>query len=266
MGAFLGAELEFRDESIWQTRLPYTWDEMDRIQFDRANRWWRLHCELILAACEHSGGRYLVAGDGGGALGDAMINLLGSEDTLVATIERPDRMRELRDRMLIWVKEMIDETVKIVEPYQEGSVNWLGFWAPDTFQTFQCDMCVMLSPQQFNDMFLEELRRECSYVDHSFYHLDGTEEMRHLDAILSIEELDGIQWTPEPTVPANPAHFAQVWKRVQESGKKLMFFISPEHVRGLLESIGKEGVFLSVSCKDEVQAQETLRELEALGM
>ena len=45
----------------------------------------------------------------GGALGDVMINLLGSEDTLVATIEHPDRMRKLRDRMLIWVKEMIDE-------------------------------------------------------------------------------------------------------------------------------------------------------------
>ncbi len=73
---------------------------------------------------------------GGGALGDVMINLLGAEETLVATIQRPDVMRELRDRMLIWVKEMMDETFKIVEAYQEGSVNWLGFWAPGRFQTF----------------------------------------------------------------------------------------------------------------------------------
>ena len=103
-------------------------------------------------------------------------------------------------------------------------------------------------------------------ADYSFYHMDGTAQFRHLDALLAIEELDGIQWTPEPSVPGNPDHFADVWRRVQDAGKRLMFFVSPQHIAPLFKSIGREGVFLSVNCKDETQAREVLRELERIGM
>jgi len=267
MAAFLGAELVFRDEAIWQSPLGLTWDETDRITFDRNNKWWIKWCELRRAGSERARGRFLVAdGEGEASIADVMINLFGHEETLVAMIERPETVRELRDRMLVWVKEMLDEAYQIVAPYQEGDIDWLHMWAPGSMKVFQCDACVMLSPQLFNDLFLEEIRRECTYVDYSFYHLDGSGEMRHLDALLSIEELDGIQWTPEPTVPSNPAHFADVWKRVQDAGKRLMFFTKPEHVRPILESISRETVFLSVSCEDETEAREVLRELERIGM
>lgn len=267
MAAFLGAELVFRDETIWQSPLGLTWDDTHRITFDRNNKWWVKWCELRRAGSERARGRFLVAdGEGEAGIADVMINLFGHEETLVAMIERPETVRELRDRMLVWVKEMLDESYQIVAPYQEGDIDWLHMWAPGTMKVFQCDACVMLSPQVFNDLFLEEIRRECTYVDYSFYHLDGSAEMRHLDALLSIEELDGIQWTPEPTVPSNPAHLADVWKRVQDARKKLMFFIRPEHVRPILESIGRETVFLSVSCEGETEAREVLRELERIGM
>jgi hypothetical protein len=266
MAAFLGAELVFRNEAIWQAPLELTWDDTDRITFDRGNKWWVKWCELRRAGCEQARGRFLVAdGEGEGALADVMINLLGHEQTLVAMVERPETVRELRDRMLVWVQEMLDEARRTVAPYQEGDIDWLHLWAPGTMKVFQCDACVMLSPRLFNDLFLEEIRRECACVDYSFYHLDGSAEMRHLDALLSIEELDGIQWTPEPTVPSNPAHFAHVWRRVQEAGKKLMFFVTPAHVRLLLGSIGRETVFLSVSCQDETEARQVLRELDRIG-
>jgi hypothetical protein len=266
MAAFLGAELVFRDEAIWQLPLGLTWDEAHRITFDRGNKWWVKWRELRSAGCEQARGRFLVAdGEGEAALADVMVNLFGHEQTLVAMVERPEAVRELRDRMLVWVREMLDEAHRIVAPYQEGDIDWVHVWAPGTMKVFQCDACVMLSPQVFNDIFLEEIRQECAYVDHSFYHLDGSGEMRHLDALLSIEDLDGIQWTPEPTVPSNPAHFADVWRRVQDAGKKLMFFVRPEHVRPLLGSIGRETVFLSVSCRDETEARTVLRELERIS-
>jgi hypothetical protein len=266
MGAFLGCELEFREDTVWQTRLPYGWDEADRVRFDRANRWWQHLCRLTQASCERAQGRYLVTAGGGSAIGDVMINLFGHEATLLAMAESPDAVRRLRDRMLSWTKQMFDEQFGIVAPYQEGHIDWLRMWAPGTYHSIQCDVSLMLSPRTFNDLFLEELRQECWHLDYSFYHLDGSGALQHLEALLSIKELDGIQWVPEPTVSSDPVEFTPVLTRIREAGKKLYLSCRPERVGAVLNAIGKEGIFLSVHCKDETLASEVLRELERIGM
>jgi hypothetical protein len=168
--------------------------------------------------------------------------------------------------MLQWAREMFEESFGIVESYQQGHADWLCLWVPGRFHSLQCDLSLMLSPRMFRDLFLEELREECRCLDYSFYHLDGSGALIHLDALLSIAELDGIQWNPEPTVPADPVHFAPVLRRIQEAGKKLYLSCSPDRIRPLLEAICKEGVFLSVACKTQEQARQALRELERIGM
>ena len=266
MGAFLGCELEFRPESVWQGRLPFGWDEADRVRFDPANKWWRLLCDLTAVSCRRSRGRYLVTACGGGAFADVMVNLFGCEETLVAMIERPDAVRRLRDRMMEWNRRMFEECWGIVEPRQRGHADWLRIWAPARFHTFQCDVAVMLSPRTFRDLFLEEIRQQCRCMDYSLYHLDGSAQLIHLDALLSIEELGGIQWNPEPAVSSDPVAFAPALRQIRQAGKKLYLSCAPERVRPVLNAVGTEGVFLSVSCKSEPQARRVLNELEKIGV
>jgi 5-methyltetrahydrofolate--homocysteine methyltransferase len=266
MGAFLGAELEFRDDSVWQSRLPYTWDDAERVTFDPRNRWWRFVLELTRASARRAEGRYLVTTGGAGAIADVMANLFGCEETLVAMVERPAAVRRLRDRMIGWTRRMYDELFAAVSPCQEGHVDWLRMWAPGTYDSVQCDLCLMLSPRMFDDLVMEELRRECRHLDYSFYHLDGSGALRHLDALLRIEDLDGIQWSPEPQCADDPVAFADAFRRVKGAGKKLFIPCPPDRIRPLLAAIGPEGVFLSVICKDEPAAREALRELERIGV
>ena len=40
-------------------------------------------------------------------------------------------------------------------------------------------------------------REQCRWLDHSLYHLDGTQALHQLPALLAIEELDAIEWTPQ---------------------------------------------------------------------
>lgn len=264
MGVYLGAPLEFRDESVWQGRLPFGWDEADRIDFAPANRWWRFMVEQTRQSCLRSQGRYIVTACGGGSIADVMANLLGCEETLVAMVERPDDVRRLRDRMDRWGATMEEEISGVLREHQDGSADWLRIWAPGMYRSPQCDLCVMLSPKMFDDFFLEEIREEAQRLDHSLYHLDGVEAVRHLDSLLSIDELDGIQWNPEPQF-SDPLLYVDVLRRIQDRGKKLFISCSPDKVRPLLEAIGREGVFLSVVCRDESAAREVVRDLERIG-
>ena len=160
---------------------------------------------------------------------------------------------------------MSEEVFGIVMPHQEGHIDWLRIWAPGTLASLQCDVSLMLSRKMFDDLFLEEIRHECRSLDYSIYHLDGSGALHHLDSLLAIEELDMIQWNPEPAVPFDPLAFAPQLRKVLRAGKKLYLSCRPEAVRPVLEGLGTEGVFLSVSCKAEEQARQVLGELDRIG-
>lgn len=53
----------------------------------------------------------------------------------------------------------------------------------------------MLSPDNFRDFIQESLREQAKKMDQVLYHLDGPDCIRHLDAIMEIDEIDALQWT-----------------------------------------------------------------------
>ena len=60
----------------------------------------------------------------------------------------------------------------------------------------QCDFSYMISPAMFERFVMPDLAACCDALDHGFYHLDGKGEIRHLEMLLSLERLRGIQWIP----------------------------------------------------------------------
>jgi hypothetical protein len=266
MGAYLGCELEFRDESVWQSH-PYEghFDRADEVNFNPSNKWWQFTCALTQASLKRAKGRYLVTASGGGELADVMANLFGSEEILIAMLERPAGVRRLRDRMLAWTQQMHDEMSQLLAPYQHGYIDWLRMWAPGTFGAPQVDLSVMVSKKCFDDLWLEEIRNACELLDHVFYHLDGSGEIQHLDSLLSLEKLAGIQWVPEPNVPSDPVYWIPMFRKIQAAGKKLFIYCRPDRIEPLLNALDRRGVFLSVSCEEEAAAREAIRTLERIG-
>ena len=43
---------------------------------------------------------------------------------------------------------------------------------------------------------MPSLQQQCQKLDYTLYHLDGPDAIKHLDALMEIEELDALQWTP----------------------------------------------------------------------
>ena len=51
----------------------------------------------------------------------------------------------------------------------------------------------MLGPEHFEEFVKPEIVASCNRLGNSFYHLDGVGQIRHLDSLLAIAELKGIQ-------------------------------------------------------------------------
>ena len=265
LSSYMGCEPHFEPDTVWHSRLYEAWDSLDDLRFDPSNRWYQLLCSLTHSSVHRAEGRYLVSGQGFGCVSDVIANMWGSEPTLIAMAERPETIKTITQKLVDVSKRLYSEIDAITAPYQDGSFDWISLWAPGRMWTLQSDLCCMISPAMFEDYILEELRQEAEYVDYSFYHLDGPGAIRHLDALLSIEALDGIQWVPGAGASQDPLDWIGLFLRVQKAGKKLQIGCPPHRVPALLDKISRQGVCLSIPCSDQDSAEEVLRTLERIG-
>jgi hypothetical protein len=99
--------------------------------------------------------------------------------------------------------------------------------------------------------------RECQFLDRSIYHLDGPAALRHLDSILSIPELDALQFVP------GAGHkgfhkWVEVYQKAQAADKGIQVFCTIDELHQVLEALDPHGLFLSVSGVVSRDAAEAL--------
>jgi 5-methyltetrahydrofolate--homocysteine methyltransferase len=122
----------------------------------------------------------------------------------------------------------------------------------------QSDFSYMISPAMFERFVLPDLTALCDVIDDPFYHLDGKGELPHLDMLLSIEKLKGVQWIPGDGQPP-PEQWPKVLKKIRDAGKLCQVYVSPQGAQTIVRELGGTGFVLAIN--DEHLAPEEAREL-----
>jgi hypothetical protein len=116
----------------------------------------------------------------------------------------------------------------------------------------------------FERFVVPSLTEQCEWLDHSLYHLDGTQAMCHLDSLLSIKALDAIEWTPQAGIERNnhPRWF-KMYRRILDAGKSIQVPDVRKHeIVPLLDAIGGKGVYIMTDFSSRRDAEETLATVE----
>jgi len=116
----------------------------------------------------------------------------------------------------------------------------------------------MISAGMFTTSFLPSLLRQTSWVERTIYHLDGAGAIRHLDALLAIEKLTGIQWVPGAGA-APMRTWAPLLKRIQDAGKRLVIACQAEELEELVAALQPRGLCLSTSTRTPEEAEALVR-------
>ena len=168
----------------------------------------------------------------------------GPGNLCVDLIERPLAVKE-------WISALGDLFMAAVQGYRSAramhgrreDINWCGAWAPGDMDALQCDFSTMLSPEMFREFVLPELEREAEFMDYAIWHLDGTTEFRHLDAICSVPKIRVIQWIDEKRLVRSPENFIDVWKRIRSTGRSLLFSsVTVDQAMELTRQLGPDGL------------------------
>ena len=103
----------------------------------------------------------------------------------------------------------------------------------------------------------EILDRTCQWLDRAIYHLDGMEQIRHIDALMSVKKLDMIQWTQVDGQPDLTHNFASL-KKIQNAGKGLVLLPHKSQLNVIVNELSLEGVMLVVTGADNPQEADEI--------
>jgi len=196
IASFLGSVPHFVPGTTWFEPLPVeTLAEMQPY-FNPENTWWRRIYDLTALAVERWSGQVAVAHtDIGGNL-DILAHMRGTERLLTDLSDSPEEVLRITEQITRLWRIYYDELYTAYHGAAFGTCGWSPLWAPGRYYMLQSDFSYMISPRMFTRFVLPDLRACCDALDYPFYHLDGPGQLRHLDILLGIPNLRGIQWIP----------------------------------------------------------------------
>lgn len=272
MAVYLGAQPAFAWDTVWyQEIFKDGLKGADSISFDPQNCWWTYHKELLQKAQAIANGDFLVN------IPDILENidivsaLRGPQALCYDLMDEPELVNEL-------VKKVDDLYFKYYDPIydivkdKDNSSSYTSFhiWGIGKTAKVQCDFSALISPDQFREFVKPSLQKQCRALNHSLYHLDGPDAIKHLDALMEIEELDALQFTPGAGLPdCGSEKWYPIYDKVRKAGKALWVCIYDGDVGEWVESAdkivkryGSDGLYLLFPEMGEEDAKALVRKAE----
>lgn len=269
LASILGNPHVFAKDTVWVDQYPSVSSLTNRrpVAFNEDAAIWKLAKATTEYFSEHAEKEYKSGiTDIGGGL-DTACALLGTEDMLVGLMTEPEAVESFLEEIDQAWFECYDRLHGIIASFGEVIGSWMPIWSPDRWYALQCDTSAMISPTLFERFVKPGLVRQADFLDRSIYHLDGPDAVRHLDHILDIDRIQGIEWVggPYETVDRGGRQWYPMFRRIQEKGKNLVIrYVWPESVIPILENFSHRGLFISTECPSKDEAEDLLNAVRKL--
>ena len=273
LALYLGSEPRFEPETVWYEPCIMDPETHPALRYDPDNKWWRLHLDLIRRLKEAAGDEFRVD------IPDLIENIdiysamRGPQDALYDIMDYPEKVHAFVEQIDGVYFRYYDAMCDLVRD-EEGVTSYTAFniLGRGRVAKIQCDFSAMLSPEHYREFVLPGLQAQTAKLDHSLYHLDGPDAIRHVPAIMELERLDALQWTcgagqPDGACPRWYGIYDQVaaadkglwiqlydgglndWIRGAENlmeryGKRRFYFIFPEM------SLAEADQLMNHACKE----------------
>lgn len=246
MAAFAGCDLHNNEFTTWFHPPEYKEAKDITIGYNPENAILKRVLDIYKAGMDRwEGNVQMSMTDLGGSL-DIVSSFRPSERLLMDLYDDPESVKRLNWEVHeAWFK-YFDAINKVIQPLNPGYTAWAPIFSKESYYMLQCDFCYMIGPDMFDEFVKPELAESCRKLTHPFYHLDGPGQLAHLDSLLEIDELSGVQWVPGDGAPPS-SEWPEVYRKIRDAGKRIQVIGGMKDFDAIAEQLGSaEGLFLSL--------------------
>jgi hypothetical protein len=261
--ALYGCPLHFGDYGTsWTEPILRDWFEADKLQLNWNSPYLKKLEEITDALLEVGRSKFIVGMTDWHPGGDA---IAAFRDPQVLAMDMIDHVAEI-NALLVRVEadyfKVYDHFYHKLKANGQPISTWIPLVCDGRYYVPSIDFIIMISNRMFEDVFLPGIVHECQFLDHSIFHMDGPGALRHLNTILSIPELDALQFVPGA---GNEGFHKWVWvyRKAQRAGKGIEVLCRLSELELIMQTLDPHGLFLSVEgVTTREEAQYLLKRLE----
>lgn len=216
-----GAELKFPDEETSYS-VPIVRRVRDILarEPDFSNVYWEKIRQLTDLSIERGRDLWITGVTDLHTNGDLLAALRDPQELCIDCADDLEGVRLACEHVTAKFASVFDDLYGRIAAAGQPCTTWTPALAKDPWYTISCDFMCMISPAMFREAILPSIRREMDHMQYSLFHLDGPGALKHLDTLLELDSLDGIQWVYG--AGAGPAlRWLDVYRRIQDAGKCL---------------------------------------------
>jgi hypothetical protein len=260
---YMGCKYHYTKDSLWFHPTLNSADEYENLKYNSKDKEFIEHKKFLETVTAYAKDKFFVAMPEYIGNLDTVLCMRGNEDALIDMLDEPEKVqigiKAVRDTAKLAGREFFD----IIRKSNHGGscVQWFNTWAPGTHCLVQCDFSTMLSPKMFEEYAVPDLEDVCGWLDYAAYHIDGEEQLRFLDMLLSINSIKAFQWT---NVAGQPSvlNYIPVFKKIQRAGKRLILYCNPNEVEELMLELSPRGLLINVlGASSESEAREIVKKV-----
>ena len=261
LAAILGGVFEGGEDTIWIHPNPKLTDDF---HFDDNHPNWLLHKDLLRAVKRKAQGHYYVGMPDLMEGLDVLAAMKGTDKVLLDTVMQPEVVEQQMRRINEIYFKVFDELYDIIREGDEMAFCYFSSWAPGKMTKIQSDISTMISVEDYRRFVMPFISEQCRRIDYTLYHLDGVGALHHLPALLEIDDLNAIQWTPGVGQPQGGSpEWYDLYRRILDAGKSIMAcWVTLDELRPLLDNIGGDGVHLEMDFHNEAEVEEAMKIVE----
>lgn len=182
--------------------------------------------ELTKAVQEYFDGQMAVGFPDFGGVYDIVSSIRDANDLLLELHEDEEGVMNAAWNIHEQFKKIYREFENVIDISKiPGFTCWATMLSQKPYFVLQNDFSAMISAEMFDDFYLPILKKECQFIPRTIYHLDGPGAVRHLDSILTVEELDGVQWINGAGAPGLD-QWPDIYRKIKAAGKLCQVFIN----------------------------------------
>ena len=257
-----GAELEFGETTSWCKPIVNDESDIEKIKFSRENPYYKKMHELTRAALDICKGEFFVGYTDIHPGMDCAAAWRGSEKLCLDMMLNPNLVKKLMLLAEEHFLEVYDEFDTLLKACDQPSVTWINTPIPDGRLHVPCnDFSFMISPEQFDEFAMSMLRNEIKTMTHNIFHVDGIGVANHIDSILSVNNINCIQWVQGMGDDFPIMQHLPFIKYVQSKGVSIIVDLNLSDLDRFMQEVRPRGIFLWIATQSVEQEREILRKL-----